>query len=224
VGTVDFDWLLHHEFGHEWWANKVSNKDWGHMWIQEGICSFGDAMFTEEYGGREAYLTRMKQTAIATQNKLPIVQGDTVDSRQAYHPDIYGKGAFFMHTLRFVLGDQVFFPALKSFALDPRYTYDNMVVTDDVLKHFNAAAGKDLSPLFKLFLYSTDKLQVHVKQVAADAYTVRLGNMTMPLPFEIITSSGKTKLTLSGKDQQISSTSMPIIDPDGYYLKTVEYQ
>jgi aminopeptidase N len=37
LGEKDFDWLLHHEFGHEWWANKVTNRDWAHMWIQEGI-------------------------------------------------------------------------------------------------------------------------------------------------------------------------------------------
>jgi aminopeptidase N len=49
VGDVDFDWLMHHEFGHEWWANKVSNIDWAHMWVQEGITSFADALFTEEY-------------------------------------------------------------------------------------------------------------------------------------------------------------------------------
>jgi aminopeptidase N len=27
VGGEDFDWLLNHEFGHEWWANKVTNRD-----------------------------------------------------------------------------------------------------------------------------------------------------------------------------------------------------
>ena len=50
VGGKDFDWLLHHEFGHEWWANKVTNRDWAHMWIQEGICSFGDEWYTREAG------------------------------------------------------------------------------------------------------------------------------------------------------------------------------
>ena len=35
VGGKDFDWLLHHEFGHEWWGNKVTNIDWSDMWIQE---------------------------------------------------------------------------------------------------------------------------------------------------------------------------------------------
>jgi len=224
VGEVDFDWLLHHEFGHEWWANKVSNKDWGHMWIQEGICSFGDALFTEDYGGREAYLARMRKTARETQNKLPIVQGDTVDGENAYHPDIYGKGALFMHTLRYVLGDDVFFPALRKFALDPRYTYDNLVMTNDVVNHFNAASGKDLSPLFRLFLYTTEKLKVSVRETAPGSYLVRLANINMALPVEINTSGGKRKFMLSGNDVLVSSTTLPVVDPDGFYLKAVTYE
>ncbi|HMQ00587.1 MAG TPA: M1 family metallopeptidase, partial [Cyclobacteriaceae bacterium] len=67
IGGEDFDWLLHHEFGHEWWANKVSNKDWAHMWIQEGICSFGDHLFTLEMEGEEAYNERMRETGRRTQ-------------------------------------------------------------------------------------------------------------------------------------------------------------
>jgi aminopeptidase N len=77
LGSKEFDWLLHHEFGHEWWANKVTNKDWAHMWIQEGICTFGDAMAYRELAGEEAYLQRMKRTALSTQNRYPVVRGRT---------------------------------------------------------------------------------------------------------------------------------------------------
>ncbi|MFZ9660278.1 MAG: M1 family metallopeptidase [Chitinophagaceae bacterium] len=221
MGEVDFDWLMHHEFGHEWWANKVSNNDWGHMWIQEGICSFGDALFTEEYGGRRAYIDLMKRNAIVARNTLPIVQGDTVDSRQAYHPDIYGKGAYFMHTLRFVLGDDVFFPALKSFIMNPNYTYDHMVDTKDVLLHFNAASNRDLKPLFDLYLYTTNKLEVLVKEKNPGVYSISLGNMNMDLPIEVIGSEGKQKLILSSKPVEFKSNAVPQIDPDGYYMKRV---
>jgi aminopeptidase N len=147
-----------------------------------------------------------------------------VDSRQAYHPDIYGKGALFMHTLRFVLGDEVFFPALKAFATDPRYTYDNTVVTSDVLKHFNAASGKDLAPLFKLFIYSTDKLGISVKQVVGNSYAIKLDNLDMTIPMEVKTSSGVKKLMLSKKPTMVESETMPVIDADGYYLKKVSYE
>ena len=221
MGGKDFDWLLHHEFGHEWWANKVTNRDWAHMWIQEGICTFGDAMATRELAGEEAYLKRMQQTGRNTENRYPVVRGEEVDSDSAYTGDIYGKGAFFMHTLRYIMGDQLFFPTLKKLATDPQYTYDNTVVTADVEKLFSGAYGKSLQPVFHLFLYTTDKLEIHVKQTAEDKYLIRLLNIEMPLPVDIITDQGKQRLMLDKKGITVSSKKALQIDPSMFYLKKV---
>lgn len=221
MGEVDFDWLLTHEFGHEWWGNKVTNADWAHMWIHEGIDSYADALFYEDYGGRRAYLNRMKEASTRFNNQLPIVQGDVIDSRQTYHPDIYSKGAYFMHTLRYVLGDSIFFPAIKSFATSPRYTYDNFVTTEQVLLHFNEAAHKNLRPLFQLFLYTTDKLQVSLRQTGLDSYELKLLNLDMEVPMEVQTSNGLQKITIGKNAVKFRSASFPVIDPDGYYLKKI---
>ena len=224
LGGKDFDWLLHHEFGHEWWANKVTNRDWAHMWIQEGICSFGDAMATRELAGEEAYLKRMAQTARTASNRYPIVRGDQVDSDSAYHGDIYGKAAFFMHTLRYIMGDDKFFPTLKKLATDPKYTYDNTVVTADVEKLFSDAFGKSLQPLFHLFLYTTDKLEVHVKQTKENEYLVNLLNLDMPLPMEIQTDTGIQKIVADKKGVMVTSKSPVIVDPKVFYLKKVIFE
>lgn len=224
LGDHDFDWLLHHEYGHEWWANKVTNRDWAHMWIQEGICVFGDAMATRELAGEEAYLKRMQGVAISTQNKFPVVRGDEVDSDSAYHGDIYGKGAFFMHTLRFVMGDERFFPTLKRLATEPKYVYDNTVVTADVEQLFSTAHGKSLQPLFKLFLYTTDKLEISVRQTAVDKYSVRLLNLDMALPLEVLTDTGIQKITVDKKGVTVSSKTFLQVDPRVFYLKKLIYE
>ena len=221
LGNSDFDWLLHHEFGHEWWANKVTNRDWAHMWIQEGICSFGDAMATRDLAGEEAYLKRMQQTARSASNRFPIVRGEQVDSDSAYHGDIYGKGAFFMHTLRYVMGDDRFFPTLKKLATDPQYTYDNTVVTADVEKLFSGAYGKSLQPLFHLFLYTIDKLEVHVRQTRENEYQVKLLNLDMTAPIDVQTDSGIQRIMVDKKPVTVSSKSLLIIDPKVFYLKKV---
>lgn len=222
VGGVDFDWLLHHEFGHEWWANKVSNSDWAHMWIQEGICSFGDALFFRELEGEQGYLKRMQQTARTLNSKIPVVRGEEVDSDSAYEGPIYGKGAFFMHTLRFIMGDDVFFPTLKKLATDPAYTYDNMVHTKDVEKLFSGAAGRPLTPLFDLFLRSAEKLEVNVRQTQENTYQVRLTNISMDLPMEIQTDKGLVRMTVtSEKAVTVNSLTQPVIDPNVFYLKKV---
>lgn len=224
LGGKDFDWLLHHEFGHEWWANKVTNKDWAHMWIQEGICVFGDAMATRELAGEEAYLQRMKETAMHTENKYPVVRGEQVDSDSTYHPDIYGKGAFFMHTIRYIIGDDLFFPTLKKLATDPRYTYDNTVVTADVEKLFSNASGKDLRPLFRFYLYTTNRLEVLVKQTGSKTYHLSLLNYEGSLPLDVTTHSGTQRVEISKAPVKINSDSTPIVDEKVFYLKRVIFE
>ena len=221
VGNEDFDWLLNHEFGHEWWANKVTNADWAHMWIQEGICSFGDALYFRDMEGEESYLKRMASVARGTANKIPIVQGDAIDSDQTYHGDIYGKGAFFMHTLRFVIGDEIFFPTLKRLATDPQYTYDNTITTDDVEKLFSSASKQNLKSLFDLFLRTPDKLDIVVKQKGEEKYVINLANLDMEIPIEVLTSSGKLRLMVGKTPVEFVSTTPPVIDPTVFYIKRV---
>jgi aminopeptidase N len=224
VGGKDFDWLLHHELGHEWWGNKVTGIDWADMWIQEGICTFGDHLYTRELEGEEAYKKRMQQTARSTQNQKAVVQGNNLDTDVVYHGDIYGKGAFFMHTIRYVIGDSIFFPTLKKLATDPQYTYNNLVSTANVEQLFSKSSGQDLKPLFDLYLYTTDKLEVLVKQTADNKYKIQLLNFNAPLPLEVKTDAGTKRITLNKEGIILNSTSVPVIDPDVYYLKRVIYE
>lgn len=221
VGGEDFDWLLNHEYGHEWWANKVSNKDWAHMWIQEGICSYGDNLYYRELEGEESYLKRMRQIGRTQNSTIPIVRGEQVDSDSAYKGPIYGKGAFFMHTLRYVIGDEIFFPTLKKLATDSQYTYHNMVTTGDVEKLFSTASGQNLKPLFDFYLYTAQKLEIRVKQTADDKYMVQLLNYDAPLPIDIVTDAGTQRTTIDKKGVSITSKTYPQIDPIMYYIKKV---
>jgi aminopeptidase N len=221
LGGRDFDWLLHHEFGHEWWGNKVTVKDWSDFWIHEGICSFGDALATRELAGEQAYLDGFKQSYFGIQNKQPVVQGKDLDEEAAYIGDIYGKGAFFMHTLRFVMGDSSFFPALKQLATDPAYTYNNLVTTDDVLQLFSKKSGINLQPLFTQCLYTTDKLEIYVKRSSTGTYAVSLVNLDMVLPLEIVTDAGKQTIKVSKKNTVVKSKILPVIDPEMYYFSKV---
>jgi aminopeptidase N len=218
VNGYDHDWLMHHEFGHEWWANKVSNADWAHMWIQEGICSFGDALYYREIAGEAAYKKRMKSTGRNAANDWPIVQGDTVDSDKAYHGDIYGKGAFFMHSLRCVMGDSLLFAAVKELATNPATTYDNMITTKDVEDLFSRMAGKDLGPYFNLFLRTTEKLKVLVRKTGPNQYFLQLKNLDMALPMDIQISGGIKRLEVTPAGITVQSDTKPKADPDGFYL------
>jgi aminopeptidase N len=221
IGGVDNDWLMNHEFGHEWFGNKVTVKDWADYWIQEGICSYGDALYTREMGGEQAYINRFKQSSFGIANQKPVVQGKDIDEATAYIGDIYSKGAFFMHTLRYVVGDDIFFPTLKQLSTNAQYTYDNLVTTDDVEQLFSKAAATNLKPLFDLYMRTTQKLEVHIVAQRQNKYKISIDNIDMALPIDIVTEKGVQKITLSKKPIVITSDILPQIDPDMYYLKKI---
>ncbi len=224
VGGQDFDWLMNHEFGHEWWGNKVTAADWADYWIHEGIGSFGDALYTEDKEGHEAYINIFKRSIFGIKNDKPIVLGKDIEEEAAYHGDIYSKGSFFMHTLRYVIGDTLFFSTLKKLATDSLYTYNNLIGTADVEQLFNTSTGVNLSPLFHLYLYTTNKMEVHVKQTAVGKYFVQIDNVDMLLPLDVTGSNGTLKYMVDKKGIAIQSTTLPVIDGDGYYIKKVVYE
>ena len=217
---------LFHEYAHEWWANKVTNKDWGHMWIQEGIGTYAEALAMLEIGGEPAYDEIIAGHRRNSRNKYAIVPaGDEITEKEVYSGgDIYGKGSFFMHSLRYLIGDEIFFPTLKKLATDPQTTYDNFVTTMDVEKLFSTATGKDLKPFFDFFLRTTNVLDITVKEVGFQKFQIKQNNFFMPLPFEI-TVNGQTKRTIIPSEGIIVNSSLvPQVDAKGNYLKKVTLQ
>ncbi len=226
VGGQEYSDNLFHEYAHEWWANKVTNKDWGHMWIQEGIGTYAEALAMLELGGESAYDEMIAAHRRGSRNRNPIVPAsEEVSENEVYAGgDIYGKGSFFMHSLRYVIGDAIFFPTLKKLATDPQSTYDNFVTTTDVEKLFSSAAGQDLKPFFDFYLRTTNVLDITIKEVGFHKYQIKVNNSFMPLPLEI-TTNGQTNRMVIAKDViTVNSTSPPQVDAKGFYLKKVTIQ
>lgn len=224
LGGEDFDWLLYHELGHEWWANKVSNKDWAHFWIQEGICVLGDWLYYREKEGIEAYHLQATKARFSFANKYPIVRDSIVNSVDAYHPDIYGKGAFFMRSLGFIIGEGKFFDLIKSFIGNEKYTYANTVTTSMVESHFSQGSGINLKPYFDFFLKTTYKLEIRIKEVRPKEFDISFTNYKDTLPLEIKDGNEIKKVNISGEPLRITLSNFPVIDPTGYYFKKVVYE
>ena len=222
IGGQDYSANLFHEYAHEWWANKVTNKDWAHMWIQEGIATYAEALCYRELGGEEAYNELIDGHRRGIKNRKAMVLGDEVTEAETYSGgDIYSKGSFFMHTLRYILGDSLFFPTLKMLATEPAYTYNHFVTSTDVEQLFSRQSGKDLKPLFDFYLRTTQILDIVIKQTGYHTYQVKLNNYFMPLPFDISTDSGKQKLIIQKEGIIVTSTIPPLVDADEHYLKKV---
>ncbi len=218
IGDVQYDWLLHHELGHEWFGNKVSVKDWADFWIHEGLTTYGDWLFFLEHGGKEAYHENVNSVRKQIEHARPVVSPRNTVSDNAYHPEIYTKGAFIIHSLRYYLGDVIFFPMLKDFASDERFIYENQVETSDFTSFVQNYSGKDLQGFFDLYLKSVRVPKVKINKKRKNRYAVSLPNIDFEMPVEIFTSKGSERIVLSKKPVTILSDTQILVDPMGWYL------
>ena len=225
VGGQDYSGNLFHEYAHEWWANKVTNKDWAHMWIQEGIGTYAEALAMYELGGQEEYNKIIAAHKRGIRYRKPLVGGEELSEDETYAGnDIYTKGSFFMHSLRYVLGDDIFLKTLKQLATDEAYTYDNTVTSTDVEQLFSKAAGYSLKPFFDFHLRTTQVIEVSVKETGYQQYQIKPLNYFMDLPFEITLNGRATRMMLGKDGISVKSNTVPMVDAVGYYLKKVVIQ
>lgn len=229
-GQLDYSPVYFHEYAHEWWANKITNKDWAHTWIQEGMATYAEALAMKELGGEAAYDSFMlycRNMTSVSGNKKPVVQGDALTMKEVYNNDIYFKGAMLMNTLRYVLGDSIFFPALKKFITDVKYPYDQFFTTNDIEYFFTKESRRDLKPIFNFYLRTTKEIEINVFQDKANTWFMFVNNSpTDSLPLDILTDMGIIHTTMNNGRQrmfQIKSKTPPIIDPRGWYFRKVIY-
>ncbi len=224
-----FDALHHHELAHEWWGNLVTNFDWKDMWIHEGFGSYMQALYVEELKGKKAYQDFMKGNRRFS-NYLPIAPREIQTAKQIYRAPIYTKGAWVLHTLRFVIGNEAFFKALRRMAYpDPAMEKitDGAQVrfagTDDFLQIAEEESGKNLDWFFELYLRQPKLPVLHFKKTGSQLNLKweSPNNLPFPMPIEISINKKRriVDIPLEGITLDIGETPEFSIDPDHWILK-----
>jgi aminopeptidase N len=106
--TTGFDWLLHHELAHEWFGNLITHQKLNDAWLHEGFGFYMQPIYSLYKFGEAAYSHSMYQSYLGLVNCHPVVMQGEITSKQAFNPDIYGKGGWTLHTLRWLIGDELF--------------------------------------------------------------------------------------------------------------------
>ena len=110
---LEFDYIIIHETGHEWWGNSITSNDIADMWIHEGFCTYSEVIFVECYYGREAMLNYVAKQRKSIGNKKPIQGVYGVQSQGS--GDMYSKFSFILHTIRSIVdNDDKFFELIKN--------------------------------------------------------------------------------------------------------------
>jgi aminopeptidase N len=232
------DWLLLHEFGHEWWANLVTAADWKDFWIHEGFQSFMDSLYQEHLHGPEAYFASMKKRLAGLRNMQPVAPREAKIAYQVYMAepdylnsdgDIYGKGALVLHALRYLIGEEAFFKALRHMAYPTKemetFTdgrQERLVTTDDFLAIAEADSGRDLDWFFELYLRQP-KLPRLITEASGNALSLRWetpNNMPFPMPVDVEINGKIQRVEMpDGRGLVQLNGGTPVIDPKGWVLK-----
>jgi aminopeptidase N len=232
------DWLLLHEFGHEYWSNLVTASDWRDFWIHEGFQTYMDVLYEEHLNGKAKYLKTMAAKAKTFRNKQPVAPREPKFSYEVYMAapdytksdgDIYGKGGYILHTLRYLIGDDAFFRSLRRMAYPTKAheratdgSQTRIVNTDDFLAIAEAESKRDLDWFFELYLRQP-RLPKLVSRVNGNTLTLRWetpNDLPFAMPIEVILNGKPTRIEMPGGRASVTFTgSAPIIDPDVWVLR-----
>lgn len=149
-GDMDFDYIIIHETGHEWWGNSVSMNDLADMWIHESFCTYSEAVYVECMYGYDKMLDYLMSQKIYISNGSPIV-GTFGVNQEGNSTDMYYKGAWVLHTLRTVVdNDKLWKETIKGIATEFERTN---VDGSEIIAYFNEKLGEDYSWYFDQYLY-----------------------------------------------------------------------
>lgn len=220
--SFDFDELLLHEVAHEWWGNKVTVRDWADFWIQEGFATYAEALYVLDTLGEDRYLDYLARQRPRIRNREPLVRGENLTSAEAYSGDIYFKGAWVLHTLRWLLGDEVFFEALYRFANDPGYAY-GLVSSRDFIDLVQALDSRDLGWFWRRYLYRAELPAWRVTRTpegGLERVEVAWDDPAFELPLPLSVAGEPRRLEMPGGRASFTvAPGAPVeIDPDGLVL------
>jgi len=237
-----FDALHHHELAHEWWGNLVTNADWKDMWLHEGFGTYMQALYAEQLGGAERYHEYMNSMRRGIGNRAPVAPRESRTAGEIYFNsggDIYSKGAWVLHTLRGLIGDDAFFAALRRMAYPDSASLGatageqvRFATTDDFLRIAEDESARELDWFFEVYLRQA-ALPVLVVERARDAAdadgdVIRIswdapGGLPFPMPVEVDVDGEIKRVEVPVGE--VAELTVPAeaeirLDPDGWILRT----
>ena len=218
-----FDALLLHELAHEWWGNKVTARDWADFWLHESFATYAEALFVLETLGDARYLEYMSTFESRITNRRPLVQGEDLTSAQAYSGDIYFKGAWVLHSLRWLIGDDAFFEVLRRFANDDPYAY-GLVDSEDLIALVAEVSGReDLEWFWRRYLREAELPRWSMQREIEDGRAVVTvawddSAFEMPLPIRIDGDTYRFEMKGGAVEVDVPMGAAVEVDPEGRVL------
>ena len=197
-----------HEIAHQWFGNAVTERDWDEVWLSEGFATYFTLLYIEHAYGRDEFLsglTDSRRRILEFDKQRPdyrVVHDNLSDMSQVTTGQIYQKGAWILHMLRGIVGDEAFWTGIRSYY---RAHQDGHATTADFRGEMERASGKDLRVFFDQWLtrgglvrldgdwsYNADSKSIAIRLTQRD----RARLFAMPLQVGVYTA-GSTSPTVT---------------------------
>lgn len=236
ISGFDYEVMVH-ELAHQWFGDAITCGSWYDLWLNEGWATYSSAL-AYQYLLNGVFWNPWKSLWRGRVTALPdgaVQTPDTLDVGRLFDQRLtYGKAAYVIHMLRWVLTDSVFFPAVRSYLSDSRLMM-GFARTDDFRSHLEVASGLDLEHFFEVWLrgegfpsytlgwsHLDDTLTVVVHQETSHS---SVPFFKLPLPVHVFVNGFDTALRLDNTTQdqyfKIKMTDCPDslqFDPEQWIL------
>lgn len=220
-----FDWLMQHEFAHEWFGNLMTQEASRDFWLHEGTAAHMQPLYARDVIGEAAYWSRMWDNYNEIQNCKPVVPEGIVS--QSYHDtnDPYYKGSWTLHTLRWLMGEEKFWRSIRRLIYDTADPWSlsypitpTSRSTEDFIRIASEEHGEDLDWFFETYIKKKD-LPV-LKEERLDN-GIRLSFENYPdlhfrMPVAIIEDGRGRMVSIptDGSHYPVSGTAVVQVDPN----------
>ncbi len=198
-----------HEIAHQWFGNAVTETNWDDAWLSEGFATFFTLLFIENEYGKEEYnkgIIKAKKSVFDMTLKMPnfsIVAARTAEIEQVTTGLTYQKGAWVLHMLRDLIGEQKFKNGIQGYY---NKFFNANATTDDFRIEMEKASGINLKIFFNQWLYqpinpaikanwSYDPIH-HNLNIQLTQSQLTDFNFKIPIEIGYSTKSSKTKILL----------------------------
>jgi len=148
IDGLNFDFIIVHESGHEWWGNSITTNDIADMWVHEGFCTYSEVLYVECMYGYDAMLSYVNNQQRSVKNDKPVIGTYHVNAEGS--SDMYNKGSLMLHTLRSLIeDDELWFEMIKGIANDFKH---ETVDGQEIINYINKKSGKDFTDFFNQYL------------------------------------------------------------------------
>ena len=154
-----FDWLMQHEFSHEWFGNLMTQAGSKDFWLHEGFANYMQPVYAQQVIGDAGYWSYMWDFYNGLANCKPVVPDETVSMDYFDSNDAYYKGSWTLHTLRGLIGEQAFWRSVRRLIYDTADPWSlsyplqpTRRSNDDFVRIASEEYGEDLSWFFDMYL------------------------------------------------------------------------